>query len=867
MLPSNRATSPQREHPEHIERPVTHRKKPLILLRVVGLCLCLALFLVELIPLDAQIASAQTQSHTVATVEPTCSGGYYSSDGNPFSLCPGPYPRGGNCVWWAWEQWHLLGYDLPLDWGNAADWIVDAERAGLPVGTVPRIGSIAVFPRADGVWAYGAVGHVAFVTSVSGDGETFNVTYQNYGDPTPMYVGTGYNVSVINQPDFQDGELRFIYFPRDINPRLFARLPGVGSVNLNAIMQANALAAISPGIGDTSNAATTTSSRLALGLSPTSTDEEFNADFAGNGLSDLLLYNRQQGSLDVMSMYPPPLPPNARHYLTFDEMEPGADPSPNVVSLGDSITPVGQWGSTLDVHIGNFDGGNASEILLYDQVTGTIQILSLNPDLTIKKHVVLPGYGPGWELYVGRFNGKSSSVFMYKRYAQPDAGTPSSSSNSSSSGTNPGTSPANNTNNGTTAPGTQSGPTSSSPSAPSAPATPTPGPAPTPTPTPQPTPTPTPTPTPQPTPTPTPTPTPQPTPTPTPTPAPAPSSSSTPTPTPAPAPAATPTPAATSTAPLALTTTANPKSVLRAMSDPSTDITTTDTPPDGNNATNSNAADNPNVQNWAQQGLTANAMMLNFKPDLSVASQQLYVNWHANWEVYVGRFAGAQQDGIFLYDRQAGEGRLFDFDQHLQVAHFQELHNLDSNWLVYSGDFIGSGRAQLLLYDPVGGDAQMLSFKPDLSQDQQQTYTDWGQNLIPYVGHFGTTATSSLMLYDPQQAESTFMEFDPSLNVSHQYTVKSWDQNWQILVGSFIDHNTCRSNCGTGDDILVLNRKTGQLEEYAFSFGRKYQVFDNRLQPFMREGIASDYQVQSNDTSTFSMVTTFNTTIRDEELY
>ena len=297
------------------------------------------------------------------------------------------------------------------------------------------------------------------------------------------------------------------------------------------------------------------------------------------------------------------------------------------------------------------------------------------------------------------------------------------------------------------------------------------------------------------------------------------------------------------------------------MSGPSTNLSTTDTPSGGN------TADNPGVQSWAQQGLTANAQILSFKSDLSVDVQQLYVNWHANWEVYVGRFSGPQQDGIFLYDRQVGEGRLFDFDQNLQVANFQEMHNLDSNWLVYSGDFTGSGRAQLLLYAPDSGNAQMLSFKPDLSQDQQQTYMDWGQNMVPYTGHFGTTTASSLMLYDPENAQSTFIEFDSSLNVSHQYTVKSWDQNWQILAGSFIDHNACRSNCGTGDDILVLNRKTGQLEEYAFSFGRKYQVFDNRLQPFMREGVASDFQIQSIDTSTFNVVTTFDTTIRDEELY
>src|SRR5690349_19039736 len=136
--------------------------------------------------------------HTSATVDVGCKELTFSSDSNPFPLCPGPFPGGGNCVWWAWEQWHLLGYNLPLNWGNAAEWIVDAERFGLPVGTKPRLGSIAVFPVADGVWAFGTAGHVAFVTGVSSDQSTFNVTYQNYGDPTPMFIGTGYNVSVIN---------------------------------------------------------------------------------------------------------------------------------------------------------------------------------------------------------------------------------------------------------------------------------------------------------------------------------------------------------------------------------------------------------------------------------------------------------------------------------------------------------------------------------------------------------------------------------------------------------------------------------------------------------------------------------------------
>src|SRR3974377_1774803 len=66
-----------------------------------------------------------------------------------------------------------------------------------------------------------------FVPSVSADATTFNVTYQDYGDPTPMFIGRGYNVSVINEPRFQAGELRFIYFPRLIDPARFIQLPGV----------------------------------------------------------------------------------------------------------------------------------------------------------------------------------------------------------------------------------------------------------------------------------------------------------------------------------------------------------------------------------------------------------------------------------------------------------------------------------------------------------------------------------------------------------------------------------------------------------------------------------------------------------------
>ncbi len=466
------------------------------------------IFLISIIWIEFGMAHASSFNHTSATVDSSCNQAYFSPDGNPFTLCPGPYPTGGNCVWWAWEQWHLLGYDLPLNWGNAADWIVDADRSGLPLGTTPRLGSIAVFPRADGVWAFGAEGHVAFVTGVSPDNSTFNVTYQNYGDPTPMHVGTGYDVSVINEPRYQDGEMRFIYFPRLIDPVRFSHLPGVDGNGVSQVPVANSLL---------SSSNTSGNSQIALGLPPGSLDQEFSADFTGSGFTELLLYNRQQGHLDIVTFSDKLRPqkritPNFAHYLQQNQPV-NSYVIPQRVSLSDATTPANGWGSNLDIHIGDFTGSGRSQILLYDRMSGEIQILGLTPQLKIQEHVILPGWGPGWEIYVGQYDGHRSGVFMYNRsaFSNPTATLPA-------------------------------GPTSSTTS----PVGPTPGststPQPSPNPTAKPGPGPSPSPTAKPTPSPTAKPSPSPTPSPRPSPSPSPSPTSSPTPSPSPSPTASPSP-------------------------------------------------------------------------------------------------------------------------------------------------------------------------------------------------------------------------------------------------------------------------------------------------------------------------------------
>jgi hypothetical protein len=77
------------------------------------------------------------------------------------------------------------------------------------------------------------------------------------------------------------------------------------------------------------------------------------------------------------------------------------------------------------------------------------------------------------------------------------------------------------------------------------------------------------------------------------------------------------------------------------------------------------------------------------------------------------------------------------------------------------------------------------------------------------------------------------------------------------------------ANCLQDDDILVLNRRTGQMEQYSFIFGRQYQVLDNRSQAFVRAGLDDGFaaRLQPIDTTSFKSVATFSTNISGEELY
>ncbi|MCR5429685.1 MAG: CHAP domain-containing protein [Eubacterium sp.] len=113
------------------------------------------------------------------------------------------------CTRFAWQQvYDNLGVALP-SWGNAVNWFQSAKNAGYATGNTPKAGSIAV-------WSGDYYGHVAYVTSGSGNTFTVNEGGRTDKDTTASHgVVYGYTLtnSVGGKRPYDSGKtlLGFIY--------------------------------------------------------------------------------------------------------------------------------------------------------------------------------------------------------------------------------------------------------------------------------------------------------------------------------------------------------------------------------------------------------------------------------------------------------------------------------------------------------------------------------------------------------------------------------------------------------------------------------------------------------------------------------
>ena len=111
-----------------------------------------------------------------------------------------------NCT--SYVAWALVANDQRTDWFvpgsmDAWNWPNVARRAGLPVGKVPQVGAVAVWPKLSNPY-----GHVAYVTAVHRDG-TFDVSEYNLG---PEFGRPRFTYDARRHVD-ADGAV-FIYVPR-----------------------------------------------------------------------------------------------------------------------------------------------------------------------------------------------------------------------------------------------------------------------------------------------------------------------------------------------------------------------------------------------------------------------------------------------------------------------------------------------------------------------------------------------------------------------------------------------------------------------------------------------------------------------------
>lgn len=82
------------------------------------------------------------------------------------SFTPGNDYFWGQCVWYVANR-----KSVPAGWGNASDWLANAQAQGWSTGTEPRVGAVAWFP-------IGGEGHVAYTEAVNDDG-TIQVSEMN----------------------------------------------------------------------------------------------------------------------------------------------------------------------------------------------------------------------------------------------------------------------------------------------------------------------------------------------------------------------------------------------------------------------------------------------------------------------------------------------------------------------------------------------------------------------------------------------------------------------------------------------------------------------------------------------------------------
>lgn len=104
------------------------------------------------------------------------------SGGNSPCIAGSPQAEPGatvaNCVGWAWGRFQQIrgSVDSRLPSSNAGNWYRQAQTAGMPTGSEPKLGAVLCLN-----------GHVCVVEEIAEDGSFINCSESDYGGPVFSY--------------------------------------------------------------------------------------------------------------------------------------------------------------------------------------------------------------------------------------------------------------------------------------------------------------------------------------------------------------------------------------------------------------------------------------------------------------------------------------------------------------------------------------------------------------------------------------------------------------------------------------------------------------------------------------------------------
>ena len=187
------------------------------------------------------------------------------------------------------------------------------------------------------------------------------------------------------------------------------------------------------------------------------------------------------------------------------------------------------------------------------------------------------------------------------------------------------------------------------------------------------------------------------------------------------------------------------------------------------------------------------------------------LNWRANWDLIVSADRTvASTAGILFYDRGAGEGELYD----IATSGSLSLRKLHQGWRqswdeIVCGSFGTTTHPDFLFYDRSAGVGEFYATDVGGALVLLHGYDGWRQSwdlIVP--GNFAGSGHTDLLFYDRSAGVGEFYRTDGAGRLSLLQTHVGWRQSWDLIVPG-------RFGGSSWTDLLFYERASGTGEFYA----------------------------------------------------